>query len=190
MGFRGVKPYQISQQMGEDREEAAQKRLLAQQGQQSDYEREIAHDATQSQDAFVQGSQEGESANGIGGDPTANLPDRIAGQGVAVRPDVEKFRSQYHSEADAERLAISRARQMELDRTEREINLKADSMRPGETPVQSMSDVTYTMDTANRHKWEKMRDASLEMAQQEHDAKYGLLGGGANAVGLGRVVRM
>jgi hypothetical protein len=174
MGFEGVRPVSSTGSAKAERE------------------RQLA---LREQDPFMYdaglAAAEGTSANGVGGDPTAILPNLIeGGGGVAVRPDVEKFRSQYHSEADAERLAISRARQMELDRTEREINLKADSIRPGETPVQSMSDVTYTMDAANRQKWEKMRDASLEMAQKEHEAKYGLLGGGANAVGLGRVVRM
>jgi hypothetical protein len=157
MGFEGVRPVNSTGSAKAERE------------------RQLA---LQEQDPFMYGAgleaAQGTSANGVGGDPTANLPDRIAGEGVAVRPDVEKFRSQYHSEADAERMAISRARQNELDRTLREINLKANSIRPGETRVGQMSDVTYAMDTANRQKWEKMRDASLEMAQKEHEAKYGL----------------
>jgi hypothetical protein len=158
MGFEGVRPVSSTGSAKAERE------------------RQLA---LREQDPFMYdaglAAAEGTSANGVGGDPTAILPNLIeGGGGVAVRPDVKGSRSQYYSEKDAEQIAISRARAAELARTEREINLKANSIRPGETRVGQMSDVTYAMDTANRQKWEKMRDASLEMAQKEHEAKYGL----------------
>ena len=193
MGFRGVKPYQISPQMGEDRETAARRRLLAQQSQQSDYEQEIAHD--QAQNARMENStDEGTSANGIGGDPTANLPDLIEGQGVAVRPDVRAAESQFYSHKDAERIAISRARSAELARTLREIDVTANSMRPGRIAEFGLAGPTaMVMEQANRMKWNKMRNASIDMARKEHEAKYGLLdssGLGYGVPGFGGVDRL
>ena len=127
-------------------------------------------------------AMEGTSANGIGGDPTANLPDRIQGTPHEVRPDTEKYGDQ----------AGSHARAAELRRTLDEIDTKAESMRPGElsnTQFAEAGPSQMVIVDANRAKFEKMKRESEEMARKQHEDKYGLPSqfGGGGFAGVGRL---
>jgi hypothetical protein len=128
------------------------------------------------------GAAEGTSSNGIGGDFTANLPERIQGSPHEVRPDIEKYGDQ----------AGMHARAAELKRTIGEIDTKAESMRPGElsnTEFAEAGPSQMVIVDANRAKFEKMKRESEDMARKQHEDKYGLSSqfGGGGFAGVGRL---
>jgi len=167
-GFKNVEPYAVSPQMAADRAFAA--------ARHERMKKEQAARATDGPGISDPAGNEGEGANGIGGDFTAHLPKMIAGEAHEVRPDYGSVRDkvQSYGKTAAAGMAESDARKRELARTMREIDLKAESMRPGVTGAGQASDVTEAVDQANRFKWDKMLAGSRDLAQKKHDAKYGL----------------
>lgn len=124
-------------------------------------------------------NEEGTSANGVGGDFTANLPSMIVDTPQAVRPDYSQYddKTQYYGKKADRRMAESAARKQELARTLREIELKAKEMDPGHISTAgfaSAGPASMVIEQANRLKFNKMLDESKKHAMAAHEAKYGL----------------
>ena len=103
-----------------------------------------------------------------------NMPDLIQGEPVAVKPKAPVKQNNF-SMKDAIDKAVSDARQEELDRTLREIELTASRIQPG--PPAGGNVPSYdeqVMNNAAQAKWNKMKAKSLMQARENHAAKYGL----------------